>query len=174
MKVSLPLITIHSIIIKKFLFCFLGCNVMVERLWLLNSDIHWTSFILFNVSKYLILLKSEFIFISARLEISVFEINNNQTFISQDLTILGLLRENFIFSIPWHLKLKWLWLHNLQNKVTLNQSFKSIAERQESDSWSRDSIDFFILSIFSIWQLKYNTTSSIIRTLRENQPMRIV
>ena len=53
-----------------------------------------------------------------------------------------------MFSIPWDLKLKRLWLHNLQIKVTLNQSFKSMAEQQESDSWSRNSIDFFDFKYF--------------------------
>ena len=73
---------------------------------------------------------------------------NNQTLISQNLTILGLLGENFIFSIPWDLKLKRLWLDNLQNKVTLNQSFKAIPEGQDSDSWSRKCIDFFDFKYF--------------------------
>ena len=36
----------------------------------------------------------------------LFEINNNQTFISQILTVISFLEEKFNFSIPWDLNQK--------------------------------------------------------------------
>ena len=130
---------------EEMQFCFLGCEVMAERRWLLNSDIYWNSFI--RRPKVSVCVSHYFIFNTARLVIPIY--------LESAIIRLSCLKfwqssvsweKNSIFQSLAIWSIKRLWPQNLQNKVTLSQSFNTMPERQESDYWSRETASMFRFS----------------------------
>ena len=112
---------------------------MTIKFWYIYSNS------LFRRQKVSIYFSHYFMFNTASLEISIY----------LGSTIMRLWYLKFWQSlIPWEKSSsfsifgiwswKRLWLQNLQSKVILNQSFKTIPQRQESNLWSRNSIDVLI------------------------------